>query len=93
MSSPPSPAATGFSVVFLGVPPSTKARMFNDQSQGLERLLFSQGKPACTLLTTVIVWPSRAMGTRRIRSITTVSLLHFFFLICYGTNKAILKIS
>lgn len=79
MSSLPSPAATGFSVVFLGVPPSTKTRMFNDQSQGLERLLFSQGKPANTLPTTVIVWPSRAMGTKLIRSATTGLPLHLFF--------------
>lgn len=93
MSSLPSPAATGFSVVFLGVPPSSKTWMFNDQSQGLERLLFSQGKPACMLPTTVIAWPSRALGTKLIRSVTTDLLLHLFSLICYGTNRQYLKLT
>lgn len=38
------PCCHGFTVVFLGVPSSTKTRMFNDQSQGLGTILFSQGK-------------------------------------------------
>lgn len=82
-----------FPVISLAVPPSTKTRMVNDQSQGLEKILFSQGEP-CVHPSHICHGVASKGHAHKAYWINyhgpTVKL--FFFIFC-EMNKAILKIS